>query len=202
MSGVYDPPYPIPQGPKDDSNNNNAALTAPLELPAVPGKPLTTQGGNTLDDGTGKAQFLGGASTFPDGTADPGQLGLGDTPTLFLKAGGYFLGIPESVVIMSGSGPALSIRDTSLPDFTSTPGYNSVGVLDIFGNFIGGNVAGTGYVQPNGAAKLNSGTGAPTIAGSVGDYFFRTDTPTTADQRIYVCTTAGAAGAAVWTGIL
>ena len=31
----------------------NVALTAPLELPAAVGKPLTTQGGNTLDGGTG-----------------------------------------------------------------------------------------------------------------------------------------------------
>ena len=31
----------------------DSELTAPLELPAVPGGPLTTQGGSTLDDGSG-----------------------------------------------------------------------------------------------------------------------------------------------------
>ena len=31
-------------------------LTAPLQLPAVPGKPLTTEGGNVLDDGSGAFQ--------------------------------------------------------------------------------------------------------------------------------------------------
>lgn len=41
---------PIPPGIGKDID---AELTAPLELPAEPGKPLTTQGGNTLDDGSG-----------------------------------------------------------------------------------------------------------------------------------------------------
>ena len=52
------------------------------------------------------------------------------------------------------------------------------------------------------AATLSSGTGAPTIAGTAGDFFFRTDTPTVADQRIYVCTVTGGAGAATWVGIV
>lgn len=49
-----------------------------------------------------------------------------------------------------------------------------------------------------GGVKLSSGSGVPGIAGAVGDYYFRTDTPGTATQRIYVCTVAGAAGAATW----
>lgn len=36
----------------------NATLTAPLQLPALPGAPLTTQGGNTLDNGSGVATLL------------------------------------------------------------------------------------------------------------------------------------------------
>jgi len=47
-----------------------------------------------------------------------------------------------------------------------------------------------------------SGSGTPTIAGALGDLYFRSDTPGTANQRIYACTTAGAAGAAVWAAIL
>jgi hypothetical protein len=47
-------------------------------------------------------------------------------------------------------------------------------------------------------AHQYSGTGAPaTGLGVVGDYYFRTDTPSTANQRIYVKTAA-----AVWTGIV
>ena len=57
-------------------------------------------------------------------------------------------------------------------------------------------------VQLTGSATLSSGAGAPTIAGTAGDYFFRTDTPTVADQRIYVCTVTGAAGSATWVGIV
>jgi hypothetical protein len=53
-------------------------------------------------------------------------------------------------------------------------------------------------VKLGGASSLFSGTGAPaTGLGAVGDYYFRTDTPSTANQRIYVKTAA-----AVWTGIV
>lgn len=56
----------------------------------------------------------------------------------------------------------------------------------------------------NGAAgaSFHSGSGAPTIGGGAGSFYFRTDTPSTGNQRIYVCTTAGTAGNAVWTGIV
>ena len=46
--------------------------------------------------------------------------------------------------------------------------------------------------------RLWGGVGAPaTGLGAVGDYYFRSDTPATALQRIYVKTAA-----AVWTGIV
>lgn len=48
-------------------------------------------------------------------------------------------------------------------------------------------------------AILNSGAGAPTIGGNVGDLYFRTN-PSGANTLIYQCTTPGAAGTAVWTG--
>jgi hypothetical protein len=64
-----------------------------------------------------------------------------------------------------------------------------------------GNSVVKGSVQVNNASKFYSGSGAPTIAGVLGDFYFRTGTPSTANQRIYICTTAGGAGAAVWTGI-
>jgi hypothetical protein len=47
-----------------------------------------------------------------------------------------------------------------------------------------------------------SGTGAPSIGGKQGDHYWRYDTPTTANQRLYICTVAGAAGAATWVGVL
>lgn len=53
-------------------------------------------------------------------------------------------------------------------------------------------------VKLGGASSLFSGNGAPaTGLGAIGDYYFRNDTPGTANQRIYVKTAA-----AVWTGIV
>jgi hypothetical protein len=68
--------------------------------------------------------------------------------------------------------------------------------------------------QPNGGMTLmlagvaggtfNSGSGAPTTPNgnnpTAGDYYFRTDTPGTANQRIYVCTVGGATP--TWVGIV
>jgi len=55
--------------------------------------------------------------------------------------------------------------------------------------------AGTGLVA---GAKLYSGVGAPNIpASGSGDFYFRTDTPLTANQRLYIATAAN-----TWTGIV
>lgn len=52
-------------------------------------------------------------------------------------------------------------------------------------------------------AQLDAeGTGAPVIAGYAGQRYWRLDTPTTANQRLYICTVAGAAGAATWVGVV
>jgi hypothetical protein len=45
--------------------------------------------------------------------------------------------------------------------------------------------------------RFFSGSGAPTLSANSGDYYFRTDTPAVANQRIYICT-----GATNWTGIV
>lgn len=66
-----------------------------------------------------------------------------------------------------------------------------------------------GAVQPGTAAGLGarifSGSTAPTTALSAtacvaGDYYFRTGTPSTANQRIYICTSSGTPG--TWSGIV
>ncbi len=54
-------------------------------------------------------------------------------------------------------------------------------------------------------ARLWSGSGAPVTPGgsltyNLGDAYLRTDTPSTANQRLYMVTTAGTAP--VWTGVL
>ena len=48
------------------TRSSSSLLTAPLELPAESGKPLTTQGGNTLDNGSGAATIAD--LTVPFGT--------------------------------------------------------------------------------------------------------------------------------------
>ncbi|MGI0134587.1 MAG: hypothetical protein ACREBW_06490 [Candidatus Micrarchaeaceae archaeon] len=61
---------------------------------------------------------------------------------------------------------------------------------------------GPGTASAPSGAKISSGTGVPVIEGTIGDYFLRTDAPSTANERIYICTVAGAAGAATWVGIV
>ena len=51
-------------------------------------------------------------------------------------------------------------------------------------------------------AMIQSGSGVPTVGSPLGGFYLRTDTPSTTNQRIYICTVAGVAGAATWVGIL
>ena len=54
-----------------------------------------------------------------------------------------------------------------------------------------------------GGGTISSGTGAPAKPNganpAAGDWYQRTDTPSTGNQRLYVCTTGG--GSPVWSGI-
>lgn len=59
-----------------------------------------------------------------------------------------------------------------------------------------------GVTRTNGGLRIQlgttitSGSGAPTASGTAGDIYIRTDTPTVANQRIYMC-----AGTTTWNGI-
>ncbi len=59
----------------------------------------------------------------------------------------------------------------------------------------------TGAIQPGTAAGLGaslySGSGAPVISATRGDIYFRSDSPSSAQKRVYICT-----GGTSWTGIL
>ena len=146
----------------------DAALTAPLELPVVAGKPLTTQSGNTLDDGAGMME-IGGIGV---NLAAPGP----------------------SWIAMNGNGIiSVDSNDISHGTFIVNANIPSVSI---------GSAAMNVPLILDDAASISSGTGAPVIKGALGDIFLRTDTPTVADQRLYVCTVTGAAGAATWVGIL
>ncbi|HEY1295480.1 MAG TPA: hypothetical protein VGJ60_20570 [Chloroflexota bacterium] len=89
--------------------------------------------------------------------------------------------------------------DRTLPDAIMATQSYLLGNMPVVFN---GPVASSNAIKPgNGSSpggSLWSGSGAPaTGLGSIGDYYFRTDTPGTANQRIYVKTAA-----AVWTGIV
>ena len=56
--------------------------------------------------------------------------------------------------------------------------------------------------NPSGLAP-RVGSGVPdALAGTLGEFYLRTDTPGVASQNIYVCTVAGIAGAATWGALL
>lgn len=139
LDGSVSPYSPIP--------DRESGLTAPLELPAAPGEPLTTQGGITLDDGSTNASGFGNINGN----------------NLFVNSA-----LTNNLMNRANDGPANLVYGIRLTSNSS----------------------------------LNSGSGAPTIAGTAGDFFFRTDTPTVTNQRIYVCTVTGGAGAATWVGIV
>ena len=63
-----------------------------------------------------------------------------------------------------------------------------------------GGIRATPSLQINTGAVITSGTGAPTATGTKGDIYFRTDTPTTANQRIYI--NSSATTGTTWTGIV
>lgn len=84
---------------------------------------------------------------------------------------GATIGVFNSGVFLNGQG---SIPCLQLPDGTSTNGI-----------------------------KIYMGSGVPSgttvNAGRVGDMYLRIDTPSTSNQRIYMCTAAGSPG--TWSGI-
>ena len=158
----------------------DARLTAPLTLPAEPDKPLTTQDGSTLADGSGNA-LLAGVLSLPGGAGNAPGCHWTNTDFAPDASSGVGIGLDASYnTIINGDGELHFLK---------------AGVM-VF------RVTAPGSVQPNMAGTISSGTGAPTIAGTAGDYYLRTDTPTVTDQRIYVCTVTGGAGAATWVGIV
>ncbi len=127
--------------------------------------------------------------------------------------------VSNSNITASGDVTGGALRITSgagtdtVPNIWNNGGNPVIGSANTNGTVIlrpsgGGNPNGQLILNSNGglniyessgvsASTLYSGSGAPTISGVSGDYYFRTDTPTTSLQRIYVCT-----GGTTWTGIL
>ncbi len=139
-------PAPIPSGIWPGPGD--ADLTAPLELPAVAGKPLTTGGGSTLDDGSGNVIVAGHLSNTYTYSSDYMQtynlytsgslVPTGTTPALGtnppvsgtvyqnVATGILVLTIPITASAAGGSGQwALGPTDTP-PDWG---GADQIGVL-------------------------------------------------------------------------
>lgn len=151
---------------------------------------FTSSGGSNRYSGTGVL----GTST----AAYTGSLNASDKMDLVLQDGTEDLRrmqIPQPVTVKSSSTSALNVGNLnwdgtnhhlSLRGGGLTRGYKSdlttqTWRLDsAIGAIVPGTTAGTG-------SQIFSGTGAPTISASAGDFYFRKDTPTVTGQRLYVC---------------
>lgn len=136
-------------------------------------------------------------------------LGVGNAATS--KAGGVHIGGTSGIVVQgntfysasatyavavyedSGAGPNFLDLNTASGTWGSGPWQTTSG---------GGTV-----IAPPAAAggnNISQGSGAPSApngnAPAAGDIWFRTDTPGTANQRIYICTAGG--GTPTWSGIV
>lgn len=169
-------------------------------IKSLGGKGLTTVGGeietldssgsprNVIDDGSGNMS-IAGSTLYQGSTAQDASDAIVISPSTryaLVQYGTASIGLsgtPDRWNI-SADGPDVLIGGGQIS--LSNPGQ----------------AAGAAAPPATSTATISSSTGAPTISGNLGDIYFRTDTPTTADQRIYICTTAGVAGTAVWTGIL
>lgn len=181
---------------------------------------LTTNGGATLPAGGGTFMLDSTARTIVTYTSFSGTSINGAT----IASGSVATTNGQTMVDPNAANvTGLRINAHLAQSKNTTEWYDGIGNLRLRVNpagnlvtqgtdFFAGNGSGTtlarisgtaGYVQPgttNGlGGKLYSGSGVPsTVSGSAaGDFFFRTDTPSTANQRIYVATAAN-----TWTALI
>lgn len=89
------------------------------------------------------------------------------------------------------------VNDTINTTVSKFAGLNGgVGTTDVYYNIFHSDLTGGGSISQGSGAPSKPDGENPTA----GDIYFRTDTPSTANQRVYICTTGGASP--VWSGIL
>ena len=156
-----------------------------------------------------KSTIIGTNQTTPGAMTAPSNLLTGDDTTtgLTIKQGA---GAPASQVpfrVIDTDGSTL-LEVTNAGHFV---GYGvkfgaTAGVFNAAANITG--VLDIPCLQlPNGVTndgiKIYMGSGVPSATtvnpGRIGDLYMRKDTPSTANQRIYMCTVAGTPG--TWVGI-
>jgi hypothetical protein len=94
---------------------------------------------------------------------------------------------------------------TALSALGSDPGFITLGEAKaLVGSTTVDPPFASGLVSQQGTARLLMGAGAPSKPGGVdpvaGDFYLRTGTPSTANQRLYVCTVGGASP--TWVGVV
>lgn len=167
-----------------------------------------TDGTGTVVSGVGVEVSNGGTTTAP------GVASLQTTNVNVLSSSGYVMAAgklatetPSTVGAYIGMGPYGDSPRLLLTGFNTSWEMDS----DSGGNYRiyqaaqtpaltinnTNHVAVTNGIQLGGASTTYSGSGAPSSSlGANGDYYLRSDTPGTANQRIYV------KSAGVWTGIV
>lgn len=109
-------------------------------------------------------------------------------------------GANTGFTIANGNTDLMNLNSNSLR-FEHINGVLDRWYSDAYGTITAEISGASGYVRPGtsvgAGARIYSGSGAPTLSATAGDFYFRTDTPGTVNQRLYVC-----AGGTSWTGIL
>lgn len=150
-----------------------------------------------LDDGSKTAitDQHGGTGSIQDSTSS--SVSCNQVRSNAATRGVQVQGIGSFVVTRNDGGVAwVSSTDAGAGTMDTVLFRGAAGVVQCSNTTSGG---GTGVLQLGSSSSLMSGSGSPngSVTGSSGDFFFRTDTPSQANQRIYVCT-----GATTWVGIL
>jgi hypothetical protein len=156
----------------------------------------------TVSTGTVSTDFFVATSTAADGSATNKRLYIKSDGTVGIGLAVTSPTAQLDIRVGSSSSVGQVIRGASSQsgDLTqwqsSTP--TTLAKVDASGNGF------FNALTPTSGAKITSGSGAPSAPGganpAAGDYFFRTDTPSTSNQRIYVCTVGGASP--TWVGIV
>lgn len=116
---------------------------------------------------------------------------------------------PELTLQSNGTdGPTLK-TESSFGKAVLDHAYASATGLDfrLNGNTYAGIIPNGIRINNTGSA-IFAGSGLPTALGGgtlvavAGDFYLRKDTPTTANQRIYICTVSGTGAGATWVGIV
>lgn len=195
-------------------NNNSTVATSIVYIPSGTSFLGELKGNWVINDGGSVFEFADttGEVTNADVNGTVTATGTG-TPTMFGSVGGSayssrfhpYSGLGMGTLshaynceVIQGPGatewtfPAAALNSANIQLAASTITMGNVSLADLT----------FGYTASG--ATFTSGSGAPGEPGNrvpvAGDFYFRTDTPSTANQRIYICTVGGSSP--TWVGIL